>query len=69
MYADDDIRAERIIKRDSITKEQAFDRMKRQHGYDVYNKYASVIIDNNSDFESVRKQVYDILKTGDADEE
>jgi len=68
VYAEDETRAERIMNRDLITREQAHDRMKRQHGYDVYNKYASVIIDNNGDLENVKKQVYSILEISESDD-
>ena len=54
------------MKRDEITHQQALDRMSKQKGYDVYNKYADIIIDNSTGLDSLKRQVEDILnKTGD----
>ena len=54
------------MKRDEITHQQALDRMSNQKGYDVYNKYADIIIDNSTGLDSLKRQVEDILnKTGD----
>lgn len=68
VFADDESRAERIMKRDLITYQQALDRMSKQKGYDVYNKYADIIIDNSTGLVNLKRQVENILnKTGDKD--
>ena len=66
VYADDCVRAKRIMGRDSITYEQAMDRMKRQKPWEVYKKYADIIIDNSTDIESLKGQVeYNLNNPGE----
>ena len=66
VYASDETRAQRIMARDGITKEEALNRMKQQKGYDVYNAYADVIIDNNKGIDDLINQVKILLdKPGD----
>ncbi len=66
VYAPDEVRCERIMTRDGITKEEAFNRMKQQKDYDVYNTYADVIIDNSKGIDNLIKQVKTLLnKPGD----
>ena len=66
VYASDEKRAQRIMARDGITKEEALNRMKQQKGYDVYNTYADVIIDNNKGIDDLINQVKILLdKPGD----
>ena len=56
------VRMERIIKRDIITKQQAQSRINAQHNDDYYIKRCDFTINNNSSLENLYKQTEDILK-------
>ncbi len=65
--ADKDIRVNRIIKRDSLSEEQAMLRVNAQHGEEYFRARADYIIENNFDEESLRIQaekVYNKLDKG-----
>ena len=65
--ADKDIRVNRIIKRDSLSEEQALLRVNAQHGEEYFRARADYIIENNIDEESLRSQaekVYNKLNKG-----
>ena len=65
--ADKDIRVNRIIKRDSLSEEQAMLRVNAQHGEEYFRARADYIIENNFDEESLRSQaekVYNKLNKG-----
>ena len=65
--ADRDIRVNRIIKRDSLSEEQALLRVNAQHGEEYFRAHADYIIENNFDEESLRSQaekVYNKLNKG-----
>ena len=65
--ADKDIRVKRIIKRDSLSEEQALLRVNAQHGEEYFRARADYIIENNFDEESLRIQaekVYNKLNKG-----
>ena len=65
--ADKDIRVNRIIKRDSLSEEQAMLRVNAQHGEEYFRAHADYIIENNFDEESLRIQaekVYNKLDKG-----
>ena len=65
--ADKDIRVNRIIKRDSLSEEQALLRVNAQHGEEYFRARADYIIENNTDEESLRSQaekVYNKLNKG-----
>ena len=65
--ADKDIRVNRIIKRDSLSEEQALLRVNAQHGEEYFRARADYIIENNFDEESLRSQaekVYNKLNKG-----
>ncbi|MBQ2093762.1 MAG: dephospho-CoA kinase [Ruminococcus sp.] len=65
--ADKDIRVNRIIKRDSLSEEQAMLRVNAQHGEEYFRARADYIIENNFDEESLRTQaekVYNKLDKG-----
>lgn len=55
------IRIERICKRDSITEEQAEQRMNAQFDESVFIKKSDFIIENNSDFTSLKTQFDEIF--------
>lgn len=65
--ADKDIRLNRIIKRDTLSEEQAMLRVNAQHGEEYFRAHADYIIENNFDEESLRSQaekVYNKLNKG-----
>ncbi len=65
--ADKDIRVNRIIKRDSLSEEQAMLRVNAQHSEEYFRARADYIIENNFDEESLRIQaekVYNKLDKG-----
>ena len=65
--ADKDIRVNRIIKRDSLSEEQAMLRINAQHGEEYFRAHADYIIENNFDEESLKSQaekVYNKLNKG-----
>lgn len=64
VFASPEKRAERIMKRDSITYKQALDRMSRQKKWEEYKKFADVVIDNSGDNGNLKEQVYNALKAG-----
>jgi len=62
VYADMDIRIQRIIKRDNITFEQANKRLQNQMSWNEMSSYADIIIYNN-DLEQMKKQIDNILNS------
>lgn len=65
VLADDEIREERIIKRDGITKKQANDRMSCQHDAEFFAAHSDYVIQNNDTLEvlnSISKEVSDKIK-------
>ena len=60
--ADRDIRVNRIIKRDSLSEEQALLRVNAQHGEEYFRAHADYIIENNFDEESLRSQAEKVYK-------
>ncbi|HHW45761.1 MAG TPA: dephospho-CoA kinase [Clostridiales bacterium] len=61
ILADINIRLERIIKRDNITKQQAIERIKSQKPDDFYRSRADHIIYNNGDLKAFRQSVANII--------
>jgi len=62
VYADMDIRIQRIIKRDNITFEQANKRLQNQMSWNEMSSYADIIIYNN-DLEQMKNQIDNILNS------
>lgn len=62
VLADYKLRCERIMKRDSITVEQAKMRMKAQHNNDFYVKQSDYIIYNNGDIADIARQLEQIIR-------
>ncbi len=62
VVADEAQRVSRIISRDRITEEQARLRVNAQLSEDFFRENADVIIDNNKDKESLRRQAKVIIK-------
>lgn len=57
VYADEKVRAERIMKRDGITYEQAEKRIASQKSWEEYKAMGAVIIDNSSDDDNIESQL------------
>lgn len=57
VYADENIRLDRVINRDNITKEKAIARFNNQCDYKELIKKADVIIDNNGGLKELKRQV------------
>ena len=61
VYADSEVRVKRIMERDSISEEQARNRIASQRSWEEYKKLGAVIIDNSSDDENVERQLDALL--------
>lgn len=61
VYADSEVRVKRIMERDSITEEQARNRIASQKSWEEYKELGAVIIDNSSDDENVERQLDSLL--------
>ena len=62
MYLDRKTQLDRLMKRDSINKEQALNRINSQMSIEFKKKYATRILDNSGDLISLEKQLDEILK-------
>ncbi|WP_352399176.1 dephospho-CoA kinase [Anaerotignum sp.] len=62
VYADEEVRARRIIERDGVTYEMAMARIGNQKSWAEYKSYAQEIIDNSSSLENVQAQVTSLMK-------
>ena len=62
VIAKESIQIERIIKRDSISKEQACKRLKAQQTNDFYMSKCTEIIENNNEYIETEKQIEEIAK-------
>jgi len=63
VFAEESVRARRVMERDSITYQQAKERIGSQKSWEEYKKYADVIIDNSRDLAFLETQIEEILKT------
>lgn len=61
VYADSEVRVKRIMERDSISDEQARNRIASQRSWEEYKELGAVIIDNSSDDENVERQLDALL--------
>ena len=62
VYADFDIRVERVVKRDCISKEDAILRFKNQMSFEEMKKYANVIIKNNKGIRELEEAVLNNMR-------
>lgn len=62
VLADEEIRKERLIKRDNLTTEQLYSRLKAAKPDEYYKERTSHIIYNNGDISSAKKNIVKILK-------
>ena len=62
VYADPEVRAQRVMTRDGITYELAKARIANQKSWDEYKAAASVVIDNSKDLVYLESQMAKVLK-------
>ena len=62
VYADPEVRAQRVMTRDGITYELAKARIANQKSWDEYKAAASVVIDNSKDLAYLESQMAEVLK-------
>ncbi len=59
----ENIRLERVMERDNITKEQALERFKNQKSKDYYIKKADIVFENSGDLKALKERViYEVNK-------
>lgn len=62
VYADPEVRAQRVMDRDGITYELAKARISNQKSWEEYKAAASTVIDNSKDLVHLKEQMTEILK-------
>lgn len=62
IYADDEIRLERLLKRNNYTHEQAFTRMKSQMPQHEKINRADIVINNNGSIDDLNTQIEKMLR-------
>lgn len=68
VLAKEDIRLERIMKRDSLSRENALLRIKAQHGENFYIENSDTVIENNGSQEDIKQTAFNLqnnLKKGE----
>lgn len=60
--APESVRLNRITERDGLTAEQAEKRMKVQFSDDYFREHSDYLLENNSDFNSLKKEVSKTIK-------
>lgn len=63
VVADESLRTQRIMKRDSLTEEQALSRIRAQHSESFFRVHADFIIENNSDECNLLRQGEEVYNT------
>lgn len=63
VYAEPEVRAQRVMARDGITYELAKARIANQKSWEEYKQAADAVIDNSKDLEHLEGQLVEILKT------
>ena len=63
VYAEPEVRAQRVMARDAITYELAKARIANQKSWEEYKAAADAVIDNSKDFSYLEGQLNEILKT------
>ncbi|WP_458408084.1 dephospho-CoA kinase [Anaerotignum sp.] len=63
VYADPEVRAQRVMARDGITYELAKARISNQKSWEEYKAAATVVIDNSKDISWLENQLVELLKT------
>lgn len=62
VVANEDIRLERIVKRDNISRELALKRFKSQQSTEFIKKHCDYIIENSGSMEQARQDTLEIIK-------
>lgn len=62
VLADENIRLERLIKRNNLTKDEAMVRIKSQNSEDVKKQKCDFIVDNSGTVDELQKAAEDIIK-------
>lgn len=62
VVADDEIRAERVMRRDGITREQAYQRFASQHTKEFFEQNCDILIHNDSGIEELYDRVRSICQ-------
>ena len=63
VYAEPEVRAQRVMARDDISYELAKARIANQKSWEEYKAAATAVIDNSKDFSHLESQLSEILKT------
>lgn len=61
VIADKEVRLERIVKRDNITKQEGKIRMKAQHTNDFYTDRCGLVIENDGDLQSLEQKAVRVI--------
>ena len=62
VVADEDVRTERIMKRDNITEKQARSRIGSQHSEEFFREKANYIIENNSTSDVLIQRTKELIR-------
>ncbi len=57
VFAQEEVRAKRVMQRDSITYQEAKNRIGCQKNWEAYEQYADLILDNSKDLQHLKKQL------------
>lgn len=63
VYADPEVRAQRVMARDGVTYELAKARIANQKSWEEYKQAADIVIDNSKDLAYLQGQLSELLKT------
>ncbi|MGN0136172.1 dephospho-CoA kinase [Anaerotignum sp.] len=63
VYADPEVRAQRVMERDHVTYELAKARIANQKSWEEYKQAADTVIDNSKDLAYLQRQLFELLKT------
>lgn len=63
VYADPEVRAQRVMARDGVTYELAKARIANQKSWEEYKQAADTVIDNSKDLTYLQGQLSELLKT------
>ena len=61
VFAEEEVRARRIMERDNITYQDAKNRIGSQKNWEVYRQKANLILDNSKDLEHLKRQLESIF--------
>lgn len=62
VYLDKKTQLKRLMKRDSITKDEALDRINAQFSIELKKEHATRVLDNRGNLKALEKQLEEILK-------